>query len=48
MGVTKEEFERGTRPPLGHPDLIKVQQEREEWLKSKQVSTNSDSESGDS
>ena len=48
FGVPKEAFERGPRPPLHHPDVIKARKEREQWLKSKQTSTNLDSESSDS
>ncbi len=44
FGVPKEFFEKGPRPPLHHPDVIKAQKEKEEWLKSKQTSTNSDSD----
>ncbi len=43
FGLPKELFEKGPRPPLHHPDVIKAQKEREEQLKSNQTSTNSDS-----
>ena len=28
LGVPKEEFERGPRPPLVHPDVLKAREER--------------------
>ena len=40
MGVPKKKVERGPRPPLHHPDVIKAQKEKEEWLKSKQAEEN--------
>ena len=40
MGIPKEEFERGPRPPLVHPDVLKARKEKEEWLKSKQAEKN--------
>ncbi len=46
FGVPKEEFERGPRPPLVHPDVIKDREERAKRAKAEQVA--SDLDSGDS
>ena len=46
FGLPKEEFERGPRPPLHHPDVIKDREERAKRAKAEQAT--SDLDSGDS
>ena len=40
LGVPKDFYEKGARPSLHHPDVIKAQKEKEEWLKLKQAERN--------
>ena len=38
-GVPKDAYEKGPRPSLHHPDVIKARNEREKRLKSAQTAT---------
>ena len=42
-GVPKEAYERGPRPPLHHPDVIKAREEWEKKVKAEQTTNNSES-----
>ena len=41
LRVPKEAFEKGPRPPLVHPDVIKDREERAKKAKADQVASNS-------
>ena len=45
LGVPKDFYEKGPRPPLHHPDVIKAQKEKEEWLRSKHDAKSSEPKS---
>ena len=43
LGVPKDYYNKGPRPPLVHPDVIKDREERAKKVKAEQAANNSES-----